>query len=117
MTALARQIGYILQKSTDRSETAFIRPLMGGEFPRFHLYVAEEGENFILNLHLDQKQSKYAGSAAHGGEYDGELVEQEAARINNSLIRAESARTVSSPEKTKKENSSLAAIFKKMFGN
>ena len=34
-----------------------------------------------INLHLDQKRPVYRGTSAHGGEYEGEVVEQEAARI------------------------------------
>lgn len=120
MTALGRKIGYIPQKSSDWDESAFTRPLMGGEFPRFHLYIKETEKDFIFNLHLDQQQSKYGRHTAHGGEYAGETVEIEAKRIQG-LLNAELAekRGVESPKEIKKEESgqSLTALFRKMFGN
>ena len=63
-------------------EMSFAKFLGGaGKYPRFHLYVQDEGERLIFNLHLDQKQPSYSGSHAHSGEYDGELVTQEIARL------------------------------------
>ncbi len=34
-----------------------------------------------ISLHLDAKKPSYEGTAAHGGEYQGELVEKEMERI------------------------------------
>jgi hypothetical protein len=34
-----------------------------------------------FTIHLDMKQPSYAGSAAHSGEYNGPVVEDEAERI------------------------------------
>ncbi len=39
----------------------------------------------IFNLHLDQRHSRYEGIAAHSGEYDGKVVEEESARIAKSV--------------------------------
>ena len=39
----------------------------------------------MFNLHLDQKKPTYEGHVAHSGEYDGELVEEEAERIRRIL--------------------------------
>ncbi len=79
--AIRRRIGYIYQKTTDRGEHAFVRPVSGRDFPRYHLYVTEEKERFIFNLHLDQKKPVYEGVSAHSGEYDGEVITEEAQRI------------------------------------
>ena len=38
-----------------------------------------------LNLHLDQKKPVYRGTVAHSGEYEGEIVAKEIARIKNIL--------------------------------
>lgn len=54
-------------------------------FPRFHLYIEEHGDVLAINLHLDAKAPSYAGTSAHAGEYDGELVEREIARIVGSI--------------------------------
>lgn len=68
-------------------ETDFVRRITGQDFPRFHAYTHMEGSSFIVNLHLDQKKPSYAGSGhAHGGEYDGNLIEEEIKRIRGSMI-------------------------------
>jgi len=77
----ARRIGYVPQKSTP-TESVFVRELGRGGYPRFHLYVSERGsDNWVFNLHLDQKKPVYEKQTAHSGEYDGTLVEEEAGRI------------------------------------
>jgi len=80
-----RRAGYGMIYDRHRGQESFVRRLGGLFYPRFHVYIAEEGERVILNLHLDQKQSSYAGSHMHSGEYDGELVEQELTRIKSLL--------------------------------
>jgi hypothetical protein len=64
-------------------ESVFQRPVAGRPQPRFHIYASasQDNKSAVLNLHLDQKQVSYAGSHAHSGEYEGSLVENEAARI------------------------------------
>lgn len=82
VVTLARKIGYRPMGLTDE-EYNIVRPLAGGDYPRFHIYVKKNRETgvFYFNLHLDQKQPSYEGTAAHSGEYEGELVENEANRI------------------------------------
>ena len=62
---------------------SWARNLGRGHYPRFHLYVSSKTNQLTLNLHLDQKQStaKIKGLSRHAGEYDGPVVEEEAARI------------------------------------
>lgn len=83
--SVARRIGYLSQKTTPSGEHAFVRPMHGGDFPRFHLYIAEESERFIFNLHLDQKKPVYEGVSAHSGEYEGPIITEEAYRIWGTL--------------------------------
>ena len=49
------------------------------------MYINSENP-LVLNLHLDQKQASYEGSTAHSGDYDSDLVRQEAQRIYNQII-------------------------------
>lgn len=56
-------------------------------YPRFHVYIKEDRETVIFDLHLDQKRPIYEGVTAHSGEYDGEVVEREAARIKAEIAR------------------------------
>lgn len=80
---LARILGYRLLQGTD-NEFNFVRPLVR-DYPRFHLYLTEQGNSLSLNLHLDQKKPSYQGQTRHSGEYDGELVKAERQRIEKIL--------------------------------
>ena len=71
--------GYIRDRRTGND--SFVRRLGGGHYPRLHMYVSENSENVIFNLHLDQKQASYAGAHAHNAEYDGSVVEGEVDRL------------------------------------
>ncbi|HBT81207.1 hypothetical protein A2757_01905 [Candidatus Giovannonibacteria bacterium RIFCSPHIGHO2_01_FULL_48_47] len=79
--AFMRDCGYAPIERSAQGEWNFAKSLMGRDYPRFHCYVKEEGINLLVNLHLDQKKPSYAGSSAHSGEYEGEVVETEAERI------------------------------------
>jgi len=88
---LMRGCGYRFERMDDKTrEMVFIRAIEGASasgYPRFHIYLKQDDvshETFI-NLHLDQKKPIYQWSAAHSGEYDGGLVEQEANRIKKIL--------------------------------
>jgi acid phosphatase class B len=76
MVIAMRKCGYVPH------EESFVR---GSRYPRFHIYAKTLTDGIQLNLHLDQKKPSYKGSRAHNGEYDGPLVEQEAARIQKIL--------------------------------
>lgn len=86
--SLARMIGYRIAGQTIEGEISLLRPLLRADYPRFHIYLKKTEKGFIFNLHLDQKKPSYQGSAAHSGEYEGDLVEKEAARIKNILANS-----------------------------
>jgi len=78
-----RQCGYVeIQNPHKNNETSYARSLDPGRFyPRFHAYIKQDAKQITINLHLDAKKQSYEGTTAHSGEYDGEIVEQEAERI------------------------------------
>lgn len=76
-----RQAGYAYIYDRKMGKESFVRRLGGGFYPRFHMYLEQNGEYVILNLHLDQKQASYKGAHMHNAEYDGDTVAQELARI------------------------------------
>lgn len=78
---LLRQAGYAFVRDHRTGHNSFMRALARGHYPRFHLYVDENDQELIFNLHIDQKQPSYEGSAAHNGEYDGDLVAGEIERL------------------------------------
>ena len=83
------------------NKVSYIRYVQqGAYYPRFHIYLELEAakdsgpikkvrglepQGFTLNLHLDQKQASYKGTNMHGGEYEGEVVEQEGRRIERMI--------------------------------
>jgi len=77
---LMRKIGYLFQK-----ENQFVKALERSGYPRFHLYIKENKEEIILNLHLDQKRPVYKTAHDHAAEYEGKVVETEAERIKQIL--------------------------------
>lgn len=80
---LLRQVGYAYLTDRHSGQESYVRRLGRGFYPRFHLYLERQNGQVVLNLHLDQKQPSYAGAHAHNAEYDGELVEEEMARIKS----------------------------------
>lgn len=86
---ILRRCGYVDEMNRRTGEISFARP--GGRvFPRFHIYLFEEENRIRVNLHLDQKGACYLGHTAHGGEYDGNLVDQESLRIQSVFRESQS---------------------------
>ncbi|HKL17143.1 MAG TPA: hypothetical protein VJ900_02180 [Patescibacteria group bacterium] len=76
-----KRCGYT-RKRQRTGKMSYIRTLRNSDYPRFHIYIDENG----LNLHLDQKSPSYSGYKAHSASYSGGLVEKEANRIKDNLI-------------------------------
>ena len=81
-----RHAGYVFIPEREDGERSFARRLSRDFYPRFHIYFLEQadsnGEIFItFNLHLDKKRPGYEGQSRHNAEYDGEVVENEAKRL------------------------------------
>jgi len=83
---VAREIGYVIIDTKENGEYNLVRKLNLDNFPRFHIYLQQQGDNFIFGLHLDQKQPSYKGSHAHSGEYFGPVVSEEADRIQQFFL-------------------------------
>ena len=86
---LMRGIEYhFLSKDEKTGELNFVHPLRGDVYPRFHVFLIIKNGTLFFDLHLDQRRTSYQGSASHGGEYEGELVEKESERIKQILLNA-----------------------------
>jgi len=83
-----RRAGYVYIVDRQSNQESFARRFNRDFYPRFHLYVqAEAGQDFIFfNLHLDHKKASYEGQSRHSADYDGDLVQAEAARLQSLLI-------------------------------
>lgn len=84
---LLKRAGYAFHHDDRSDKDSYARRLGSGFFPKLHMYVSESAEQIALNLHLDQKQASYEGSNKHSGEYDGEVVEAEIARLKQFAIQ------------------------------
>lgn len=80
---ILRKAGYAYFKDPLSGEESFVVRLTAGFYPRFHLYVENDGTSIVFNLHLDQKQPSYGEGTKHSGEYDGPVVENEMRRIES----------------------------------
>ncbi len=78
------RLGYH-QFANRESQVSYSRRLGTGNYPRFHVYLKLRNDGTEFSVHLDEKQPSYPGSHAHSGQYDGEIVEAEAERIQSYL--------------------------------
>ncbi len=87
VSEVARQIGYVIIDTRENGEYNLVRRLSGGNYPRLHVYLKQQGYNYTFSLHLDQKAPVYKGVGvhAHNGEYFGPIVDNEADRIKSIL--------------------------------
>lgn len=94
-----QRMGYNEHRDRFATEPSFTLRLSGERYPRYHGYIEERPDGWLLKLHLDMQESKAYGSR-HGGVYDGEIIAQEAARIQRmvSLLQKEDAARVGQPE-------------------
>lgn len=81
--AVLRKAGYSSFIDPNTHEESFIIRLTSEFYPRFHLYVETKRDEVTFNLHLDQKKPSYGVGHAHGGEYDGPIIEKEMRRIDS----------------------------------
>ena len=85
---VSRETGYVIIDTNERGEYNMVRKLGGaGNYPRFHVYLKQQGNDFVFSLHLDQKKPVYEGSGnhAHNGEYFGPIIDEEVDRIKSTL--------------------------------
>lgn len=85
VVTIARAIGYAIIDAGDNGEYNLVRKLTGNNYPRFHIYMRQQGAKCNFSLHLDQKAPVYQGSHAHAGEYDSPVVMNEVDRIKSLL--------------------------------
>jgi len=83
---ILRRAGYGFIRDYRTGHESYVRRLGSGHYPRLHMYVEDMDEFIVLNLHLDQKQTSYAGQHMHNAEYDGEVVEGEIGRLKKVIM-------------------------------
>ncbi|MFA5187912.1 MAG: hypothetical protein WC460_00945 [Patescibacteria group bacterium] len=108
---LIRRCGYGLVRDPRAEEVSYSRRLGGGLYPRFHLYI-NSVDPLVLNLHLDQKQASYEGYTKHSGDYDSELVKQEADKLYDLIMQ----QVNEVDEVSKVDEDGHKGFFRRLFG-
>ncbi len=84
IVSFMRRCSYIPEGADEKTGELKFSRYLGARYTRFHVYSKNVGDGkVLLNLHLDQKQPSYRGTAAHAGEYEGPAVETEGMRIQS----------------------------------
>ncbi|SRR6056297_126751 len=113
---LLRKFGYGFIRDRRSGSESMVRRLGRGFYPRFHMYVKEEGEEVVFSLHLDQQQATHYSQHRHNAEYDSEPVQQEIERLKKFIYsnppQENSPDQGSSSEKSEKKGW-LARLFGK----
>lgn len=79
--SILREAGYMPLHDRQTGKDSYVRKLFSGRYPRFHLYLKENPQEIVFDLHLDQNINRYQGQTAHNADYDSEEVRQELIRI------------------------------------
>ncbi len=78
---ITRRAGYFRIFDSKSGHESFVRKITADRYPRFHLYLMEENNEVIFDLHLDQKSNLYAGQTAHNADYESDEVRAELTRV------------------------------------
>lgn len=89
-----RRAGYTYIRDRRSGQDSFVHRLGSDFYPRFHVYINEQADKIIFNLHLDQKQPSYVGAKSHNAEYDGANVVAEISRLKSFLTSAFSGENI-----------------------
>jgi len=111
-----RRAGYALIYDRHSGQESFSRRFSRDFYPRFHLYVQDIPESNLLyfNLHLDHKRASYEGVSRHSADYDGQLVEEEAARLRSLFLgSSETNQAVSGKGRSSDEEVDVLSHIKK----
>jgi hypothetical protein len=119
---MLRRAGYAFLVDRRTGQESYAMHLGSGRYPRLHMYVSEQGDEVSFNLHLDQKQTSYAGSSRHNAEYDGEVVAGEIERLRRlfglaSVAPAGQSSVRSVPPATEPAKGTDPAALADMMGN
>jgi hypothetical protein len=81
-----------------RDKYSYVKRLSRDFYPRLHLYVKKYPDNYVFDLHLDQKKASYKGHSAHSGEYEGEMLSNALETIKRALRSKTSSTEIKEPK-------------------
>lgn len=83
---MLKRCGYSEFVDPKTQKLSYVRRPGMGFYPRFHVYLKDHPQGFIVDIHLDQKKPSYGGgSHMHSGEYDTPVVKSELVRIAEAI--------------------------------
>ena len=78
---ILRQAGYIPIRDRQSGKDSYVLKIHGAHYPRFHLYVEQEGKTQTKwHMHFDKKEHGWS-ERRHDTDYDSREVKDEAARL------------------------------------
>jgi hypothetical protein len=93
-----RTLGWAQIYDSRGKKYSYVKRLSRDFYPRIHLYVKEYPDNYVFDLHLDQKKASYKGQSAHSGEYEGEVVNNTLETIKRALKAKINSAEMKKPE-------------------
>ncbi|MFO7806966.1 MAG: hypothetical protein R6V40_00905 [Candidatus Moraniibacteriota bacterium] len=120
VSEILRKAGYKSIFDPKTGKQSFSRSLTNGRYPRFHLYLKEEGPEIIFDLHLDQSKTRYKGQTAHNADYESPEVKNELIKIYQEVKKWTADSTMNekkdeNPNKKQKPTPQIKSWFKKIF--
>jgi len=83
---ILKKAGYVLINSYYTKRVSFVRRLTRYYYPRFHIYIKENNDIIIIDIHLDQKKTSYDNVNAHNAEYDSPIIKEEIQRLKKIIL-------------------------------
>ena len=83
---ILRKAGYNLIHSYHTKKDSFVRRLTRDHYPRFHIYVKDNNDIIVIDIHLDQKKASYDNTHVHNAEYDNEIIDDEIKRLKEKIL-------------------------------
>lgn len=113
---ILRTAGYVPIREHKSGKESYVFKISGDRYPRLHLYVdSEEDDKIKWHLHLDNKEHGW-GDRRHDTEYDGEQVEEEAARLRRWLAHFTKKTSDQPPPEQFKKREAAGNFIAKLLG-
>lgn len=81
-----KRLGYVFIRDRRSQTESFARRIRSDFYPRFHVYITENSDFVIFDIHIDHKKDASLSHSRHNTEYGGVLVENEVNRIKDSVV-------------------------------
>jgi len=105
-----KKLGYVFVRDRRSQSESFARRIRNDFYPRFHIYITENSDSVIFDIHIDHKKDASLSHSRHNTEYGGELVENEVSRIKSCVNANLPVKENVPPQKKRKKT-----LFRRIF--